>query len=803
MRTRLAILILSLTMTSVGQTPRPSSTDEFQNQVLPVLSKTCMSCHNDRLQTAGLSFEPLRDAATAAQKPELWLKVLDKLNAGAMPPRPMAPLSASELAAVTEWIRKLPAAAAGRTETADPGRVTARRLNRTEYNNTIRDLLGVSLRPADEFPIDDSGYGFDNIGDVLSVSPLLMEKYWNAAHAVSRAAVFGEPVPQQPTLLVKLMSKKVQDGLPARGNVTPFSLRGAIYSTFHAPVDAEYEFRIRYQNFRSNETGVKEERPPAGQRPSPEEARRIREEYLRVAAPPIEMRFTVDDRTVFSYIVEGMADYDYARGENIVRVRLGAGDHPVRFSFPEYANVTDPRKQLNPDGRRKLYIDYVDVVGPFVTTPAHPPGFKRIFICGEPGRYPTACARQIVTRLMTRAYRRPVTEQEVNKILSLVNQVQKRDSFEEAIRVAIEAVLLSPNFLFRIERDPPGASSAFGAGSYSINDHELASRLSYFLWSSMPDDDLLAAAEQKRLRTTEGLNAEIRRMLADPKANALVENFGEQWLNLRLMDRTKPDAEKFKAVDDELLEAMRHETRLFIRTIFQENRSILDFIDGRFTFVNGPLARYYGIRGIDGEQFQRVELDGEQRSGIVTHASILGISSYATRTSPVLRGKWILDTLLGVPPPPPPDGIPPLVEKDLGTAASMRQRLEQHRADPSCAACHNSMDPIGFGLENYDASGAWRIKDGNFDIDSSGTLPDGRSFSGAKELKQVLKTDSALFARNFTEKLLTYALGRGLERSDRAVVDEVAREIARDGYRFVTLVSQIVNSRPFRMRTRV
>jgi len=797
MRQCLAVLLLSAAITSVGQTPRPFVSDEFQSQVLPVLSKTCMSCHNDRLLTAGLSFESFRDAGSAAQKPELWLKVLDKLNAGQMPPRPMTPLTAADAAAVTNWIRKV-----SKTDAtpSDPGRVTARRLNRTEYNNTIRDLLGVSLRPSDEFPIDDSGYGFDNIGDVLSVSPLLMEKYLKAAQTVSRAAVFGEAVPDQPTLIVKLMSKKVQDDLPARGNVTPFSLRGAIYSTFHAPVDAEYEFRIRYQNFRSNETGAKEEvRPQGAPRPSPEEARRIREEYLRVAAPPIEMRFTVDDKPVFSYVVEGMADYDYARGENIVRVELAAGDHAVRFSFPDYANVADPRKQLNPDGRRKLYIDYVDVVGPFMTATPRPPGFSRIFSCGAPGNYTETCARRIVTRLMTRAYRRPVTEEEINKLVGLVNQVRKRDSFETAIRVAIEAVLLSPHFLFRIERDPP--NTAAGA-SYPINDYELASRLSYFLWSSMPDDDLLAAAEQKQLRNPNTLNAHIRRMLADPKAAALVENFGEQWLNLRLMDRTKPDAEKFKSVDDELLEAMRRETRLFIDAVLRENRSILDFIDGRFTFVNGPLARYYGIKGVDGEQFQRVTLDGEQRSGIVTHASILSISSYATRTSPVLRGKWILDTLLGVPPPPPPDGIPSLVEHDLGTAASMRQRLEQHRADPSCAACHNSMDPIGFGLENYDASGAWRAKDGNFDIDSSGTLPDGRSFSGAKELKQVLKADAAMFARNFAEKLLTYALGRGLERSDRSVVEEIAREVARDDYRFVTLVNQIVNSRPFRMRTR-
>jgi PAS domain-containing protein len=784
------------------------------------LSKTCVTCHSDRARTAGLSFEPFRDVASASSAPEVWQKVLDKLNAGQMPPSPAAPLSRSDLAAVTGWIRKLPGISEGHAVDAamQPGRVTARRLNRTEYNNTIRDLLDVSLRPADEFPVDDSGYGFDNNGDVLSFSPLLMEKYINAARVVSRAAVFGEPLPERPTLLVKLQSKKVQDDLQARGDVTPYSLRGAVYATFHAPVEAEYEFRIRYQNFRGRETVVQDDGPARGRRdvsgapaqPAPPvptgparaagtTRRYANDEQNRLGAPPVEMKLNVDGKPVFSYVVEGNSDYNYARGENIVRVKLTAGDHSIRGSFPEYANLADARKQLNLDGRRKLYIDHIAIVGPFAVSSTRPPGYKKIFVCGEPGSYSAQCARQIVSNLLTRAYRRPATEDEIGKLLDLVAQIQKRDSFEEAIRFVIEGVLLSPSFLFRIERD---ASARSGSNTYEIDDYELASRLSYFLWSSMPDDDLFRAAQQKRLRDSEGLAAQVQRMLADPKSAALVDNFGEQWLNLRLMDRTKPDAEKFSRVDDELLEAMRQETRLFMNAVFRENRSVLDFIDGRFTYVNGPLARYYGIEGIEGEQFQRVELDGEQRSGIVTQASILSISSYATRTSPVLRGKWVLDNLLGTPPPPPPDVTPPLVETDIGTAASMRQRLEQHRANPSCAACHNSMDPIGFGLETYDAAGAWRTKDGNFDIDSSGTLPDGRSFAGARGLKEVLKADARLFARNFTGKLLTFALGRGLERSDRATVDQILGQCANDNFRFVTLVIQIVNSRPFRMRAR-
>jgi hypothetical protein len=764
---------------------------------LPVLTKSCVGCHNDRAQTGGLSFETFRDATTASQKPELWQKVLDKLNAGQMPPRPAAALSDRELTAVTGWIRSLSSNVA-----LGPGRVTARRLNRAEYNNTVRDLLGVTLRPADEFPIDDSGYGFDNNGDVLSISPLLMEKYLKAARTMSRAAIYGESYPEKPTLLVKLMSKKVQDDAPARGNVTPFALRGAMYASFHAPVEAEYEFRIRYQNFRGTETVVQDDGPRGGQRtqgaqPAAATPRISRDEQNRLAAPPVELRSTVDGKTVFSEKIEGNADYNYARGESVARVRMTAGDHEVRFSFPEYANVPDARKQLNPDGRRKLYVDIVDIVGPFVSGTPRPPGFNKIFICGTPGtRYSSGCTYQIVSNLLLRAYRRPPVNAEINKMMDLIAQVQKRDSFEEAIRVVTEAVLISPNFLFRIERD----AGRIVNGARELNEYELASRLSYFLWSSMPDDELFKAAEQGRLRRPESLTAQVQRMLADSKAFALVENFGEQWLNLRLMDRTKPDAAKFTSVDDELLEDMRQETRLFMSAVFNENRSILDFIDGRFTFLNGPLARYYGISGIDGESFRRVELDGEQRSGIVTQASILSISSYANRTSPVLRGKWVLDTLLGAAPPPPPDGIPPLGEKDLGTAASTRQRLEQHRADPSCAACHNAMDPIGFGLENYDAAGQWRTKDGNFEIDNSGTLPNGRSFVGAKALKETLKADAGLFAQNFTERLLTYAIGRGVERADRPVVDQITSELAKNNYRFATLVNQIVNSSPFRMR---
>ncbi|MCM3880873.1 MAG: DUF1592 domain-containing protein [Vicinamibacterales bacterium] len=837
--------------TLVGQGLQQTPVDAYQQTVVPVLQKNCFSCHSDRQHAGSLSLEALREPAAALEHQDVWVKVLDKLKAGTMPPRTMPPLSASDSAAVVGWIERLRGIGPGSTDapasigsSIDPGRVTARRLNRTEYNNTIRDLLGVTLRPADEFPVDDSGYGFDNIGDVLSMSPMLMEKYMAAARNVSKAAVFGEAYPAKPTLLQRFLPKKIQDDLQASGNVTPFSARGALYATYHAPVDAEYEFRFRYQNFRGGEQVTTTDGPgrgaggargagsadappaPAGAppsagapqgrggrgrggfvpRPITDEERRARYERARTAAPPEPLVFTIDGQQVYSYVVQGTTDYEYARGESVVRVKLSAGDHTLRASFPGLANIADVRTQFNPDGRRKLYLEYLDVMGPHSPSADHPASFAKIFVCAPQanGRYSTDCARKIIDTFATRAYRRPATQQEVQKLMSLVAQVQKRDSFEEGVRVAVQAVLTSPNFLFRIERDPAptvtSTSPAAPKGVYPLNDYELASRLSYFLWSTMPDAALFEMAAQKRLHDPAVMRAQVERMLKDPKSASLAQNFGEQWLNLRLMDRKKPDAGKFPIVDDELLDAMRQETLMFVKTVIGEDRSILDFIDGKFTFVNGPLARYYGIPGVDGEQLRRVDLDGVQRSGVVTQGSILSISSYATRTSPVLRGKWVLDTLLGAAPPPPPDNIPALVETDLGTAASLRQRLEQHRKDPSCAACHNSMDPIGFGLDNYDAAGAWREKDGNFAVDTSGTLPDGRSFTGARELKQILRSQSDAFAQNFTEKLLTFALGRGLERSDRSNVGQISGTLAGSNYKFSTLVTSIVSSPAFQMR---
>lgn len=804
---------------------------EFQKTVLPVLSQQCFACHSDSLQTAGLSLEAFHDGKAAIARPNVWRAVREKLNGKLMPPPPVPGLSAEETAAVVGWIDST----FGKVETPvvssapDPGRVTARRLNRIEYNHTIRDLLGVTIHPADEFPVDNQGYGFDNIGDVLSLSPMLMEKFVAAAHAVAKAAIYGEPYEKTPSLLGHYLTKSIQDDAPASGNTLPYSMRGSLDATIHFPVEADYELQFRTQNRRGREANI-DDVPPAGApggrggrggrggagapgaaganggrgrggagpgrgaAPTPEQLAAAKEAN-RKAFPPVDMVATLDGKEVMRDVMEGNENYAYDHGAVVGRVHVTAGDHLIHASFPSNADLATPRGNIEADGRRVLTVDGVDVIGPYNPSPAHPTSYDRIFICKTRD---AACARKIVENLATRAFRRPVTEAETQKLLKLTALVrQQGDSFEEGIRVVLQSILISPNFLFRVEHDP-----APGQGVYQLNDYELATRLSYFLWSSMPDEELRRVAGQHKLKEPIQLNAQIQRMLADPKSSNLVNDFAVQWLDLRALDRKKPDPAVFPTVDDELLAAMRQETLLFMEEIVREDRSVLDVIDGRFTYVNGPLARYYGIPGVNGEKFQRVELDGTQRAGILTQASILTLSSYATRTSPVIRGKWVLENLLGAAPPPPPPNVPALDVQNLGTDASVRERLEQHRANPACAVCHKQMDPIGFGLENYNAAGGWRTKEGRFDIDSSGTLPDGRTFHGSSGLREVLRSQADAFTRNLAEKLFTFALGRGAEPSDQTAIEQIAHDAAAHDYRFSALVNAIVNSSQFQTRSK-
>jgi hypothetical protein len=525
-----------------------------------------------------------------------------------------------------------------------------------------------------------------------------------------------------------------------------------------------------------------------------DEEKKARLEADRKAAPPIEFDVEIDGKKVFTDSVEGDEAYAYSRGPTVAKVHVTAGDHTIRAYFPDHANMEDPRSNLNPrDGRRRLAAEFVEIVGPYDPSAAKPPSYKKIFVCED---HSAACARKIVESLERRGYRRPPAEAETQRLLKLVAMVRKQgDSFDEGIRIALQAILVSPEFLFRIEKDP-----ATGGGAYRIGDYELASRLSYFIWSSMPDEELLQLADRHQLGRQAVLEAQVKRMLRDEKAVNLVDDFAAQWLDLRALDRKKPDAVKFPMLDDEILGAMRRETLLFVGEILRDDRNLLELVNGKFTYLNGPLARYYGIRGVDGYEFRRVPLEGTERGGILTQGSILTLTSYATRTSPVIRGKWVLDNLLGAAPPPPPPDVPALEATNPGKEISVRARLEQHRANPACAVCHKQMDPIGFGLENFDAAGAFRTKEGKFDVDSSGTLPDGRTFTGANGLRDILMSQSEAFTRNLTAKMLTFALGRGLEKSDGATVDEINRRLNANGNRLSVLVTAIAESEPFQMR---
>lgn len=796
------IILFAFVVTLEGQTLSGNGADsEFRNAIQPVLSKHCYSCHNEKAPMAKLNLVAAREGVADAQ---VWDKVREKLSSGKMPPPGQPALSETELAAVVKWIDSIVKPAAARSQ---PGRVMARRLNRVEYNNTIRDLLGVSVRPADEFPVDDSGYGFDNIADVLTVSPMLMEKYMAAANRVSRLAVYGETIPDKPTRLVRLLNRRSPDANDVLssgnyGSYLPYSMRGAMYGTWTFPVDAEYEFRLRIANFRpdtpTNQTPAeRRNRRGSSVEVTPEELR-AREEQARQAAPPRKLILTLDGMPILTDVVEGGTTFGYSRGEFTARTRVKAGMRFLRASYPELADLDDPRRNINPDKRRALFVDYLEIVGPFNPSNKPSESYQRIFQCAHAkDQHSAQCGRKILSNLMRKAYRRPVTTAEIDAKLRLVTLAQKEgDSFEEGIRLALEAILASPDFLFRIERDPKTNVEA----AHLVNDYDLASRLSYFLWSSMPDDELSRAADAKSLHSSGALAAQTRRMLADTRASNLVENFAAQWLQLRNLGRTKPDPRRFPTFDDELLDAMKRETSLFVETVIREDRSILDFINGPFTFVNGPLARHYGIAGVDGEEFRRVELDGEKRSGLLTQGAILTVSSYPTRTSPPVRGKWVLENFLGAPPPPPPPDVPVLDESQNAATMSLRERMEKHRKDPTCAACHSLMDPIGFGLESYDAVGAWRTHDGQARIDTSGVLPDGKSFQGAKDLKSILRGQSEAFTRNLAEKLLTFALGRGLESYDKDTVEQIVQHTKRNGYRFSALVLGVVNSKPFQMR---
>jgi hypothetical protein len=762
----LLFLIPALGYPAAGQAVQSQS---FSGTVEPFMKKNCFMCHNSNVKQGELDLQSHSSPEKALKDRDVWELVVQKLRTGEMPPKPLPRPKTEDIARVTEWIESEYERLDRNTE-ADPGRVTARRLNRYEYNNTVRDLVGRDLRPADDFPADDSGYGFDNIGDVLSLSPVLMEKYMLAAGKISRQAIVAEPPVFKPTrTLLKAeslgMGEYLKVGALPEGAAGPMPAKTSLHVRHSVPAEGDYDLRI----------GI------GGTRPK--------------GSPVVKVGLWIDGSLFKTFEVD--PDPEVKRRFEY-RVHFEAGEHAIGAAFMEgeYDRASNPI----PARSRYLALDSFEITGPYdAVTPPLPASHRKIVSCGhELNAHQPSCARTIVSDLARRGFRRPPTQTELDRLLGLVQMAQDDgDTFEQGIRVALQAILVSPHFLFRIEldKDPLNPDA-----EHPVSDFELASRLSYFLWSSMPDDELLQLAGQGRLRKPGVLDAQVRRMMRDPKAKGLAENFAGQWLQLRNLDELKPDPERFPAFDEELRLAMKRETELFFESVMKQDKSILDFLDGKYTFLNERLALHYGIPGVEGEEFRRVALTTDQRSGVLTQASVLAVSSYPTRTSPVIRGKWILENFLNAPPPPPPDNVPALDEEAVGNKGSLRQQLEQHRANPVCASCHSRMDPLGFGLENYDAIGAWRTKDGQFPIDAAGTLPNGKSFSKPSELKAILRAEKDEFAKCLTEKMLTYALGRGLERYDRPAIQSISRDLAAKGYRFSALVTGIVNSMPFQMR---
>ncbi|MBL8213523.1 MAG: DUF1592 domain-containing protein [Bryobacterales bacterium] len=721
-----------------------ADTSGYQKLVQPYVAKHCSTCHNAKAKVAGLDLDRTADSITADQ--DVWEKVARKIKTGEMPPKGLPVPPSADSAAVTAWIDKEFARYDKARGQHDPGRVTARRLNRVEYNNTIRDLTGLDLHPADAFPVDDSGYGFDNIGDVLSLSPALMEKYMTAAERVARASIaiprtFRETSDRYRSDRVK------QVGPP-----------GSIDVSHNFPIEGDYTIRIAIAGKRIEEA-----------------------DGLFVSA-------LVDGREMQRF--DGVNPPNKPRMRDLT-IRPPAGTHRIRVQF------------TNADGRpvsedKGVLIEYLDIRGP--KNPgafAPPPSHKLILVCGEwPGKYSDACLRQIVETFARRAFRRPVTTAEVDTLFGYVTKAKADgEPPERALRLAMQAVLVSPHFLFRVERD---AKPTDTKAVHRINEFELASRLSYFLWSSMPDEELYNLAAKGRLRRN--LEPQVRRMVADRKFAAFTENFVGQWLGLRNLDEAKPAKEKFPQFDNELREAMKMETQLFFENVVREDRSLAEFLDANYTFLNERLAKHYGIAGVSGPEFRKVTLTTSQRGGLVTMASVLTVSSYPNRTSPVIRGKYLLENFLNSPPPAPPPNVPSLEESAGGMKGTLRQQLEKHRTNAICASCHTRMDPLGFGLENYDAVGTWRETDDGFPIDASGTMPGGRAFQGPGELKSLLKNSQSDFAQCMAEKMMIYALGRGLEKQDRTFVRQVVSRVAADNYRFMRLVMEIVNSAPFQLR---
>jgi cytochrome c551/c552 len=743
----------------------PLGNAQSQPAPKPLLQRYCVGCHNNQSKIAGVSVQGL-DPANVSDKGELLERVLRKVKTGQMPPAGMPrPAAAATRQFTTSLEQALDAESAAHP---NPGRPAIHRLNRAEYSNAVRDLIDLDIHAGSLLPVDDSGYGFDNIGDVLSISPALLDRYLSVGRKISRLAM-GDPTikPVEETFEPR-RGPRANAPVPSRlewvSDDLPFNSAGGVSAHYHFPVDAEYVLRVSF-----------------GDPNSPSRTNAIELRMLIKAGPrTVAVTFPRESiRPEFSLI----ANHPPEPASVAIDIRLD-GASLKRTTTPGFAGAL-PR------------IANLSVAGPYnVSGPGDTPSRRKILIC-----HPTApseetgCATRILTQLSRHAYRRPVTDSDVQPLIAFYQRARGEGSFEYGIQKAVEAILVSPDFLFRVESDGGAGSSA-----HSVRGIELASRLSFFLWSSIPDDELLNLGD--RLCNPEILKQQVARMLDDPKSSALVSNFAGQWLFIRNLATVRPDPAIFADFDESLRWSMQRETELFFESVIRENRSALDLLTANYTFLNERLAKHYGIPDIYGSQFRRVALTDPNRGGLLGQASLLTVTSPPNRTSVVQRGKWVLENLLGAPPPPPPPDVPSL---DATTSANhsltLRAALEQHRASPSCSGCHAVMDPIGFALENYNGIGQWRTKDGASEIDASGKLPDGTAFVGPSGLKKAMTTSKREeFAATVVEKLLTYALGRGLEYYDQPTVRSILRQTEPGGYRMQDLMQAVVMSTPFQMR---
>ena len=732
-----------------GRQPPP----EYHAEVEPILRQFCYDCHGDGAEKGGIALDSHSTLAILEADRPLWRRVLENMENGVMPP-PDSPQPSLEQAAVIErWIDEV--VFHHNCDEPDPGRVTIRRLNREEYNNTIRDLTGVRFRPADDFPADDSGYGFDNIGDVLSLSPVLLEKYLKAAKQVLDVALPLEPnLGDARKLTAGQLEQRGSGG--HRGDARALIASGEIWGYFDVKEEGEYRFRFSAHGDQAGDERVRVEL-------------RLGDRMVkRIEVPQTENS-------------PGTFEHEF---------RLSPGRHRLATRFiNDYYN---PQKRED----RNYYVNWMELAGPVKERPST--RFQRETFAEEVTQAKRdEVGRKTVKNFAYKAFRRPVEDEEVDRLMKFVDlALENGDTYEAGIKLAFQAALVSPHFLFRgeMQPDPDDKESV-----HEIDEHALASRLSYFLWSSMPDGQLMRLADRGKLR--ENLPEQIERMLDDSRSVALAKNFAGQWLQLRDLELVQPNDELFKGYDEELKVAMRTESELLFDRIQREDRSILEFVTADYSHVNERLAQHYGLSGVTGDEFREVSLRATKRRGILSHASVLTITSHPDRTSPVKRGQWVLNNILGTPPPPAPDDVPTLEDAGRKLTGSLRQQLEQHRENKVCASCHKLMDPIGFGLENFDAIGRWRDGDEGDAIDASGVLTTGDAFDGPLELSEILAgSRRELFVRNLTRTMLTYALGRGLEYYDKCAVKKIVRRVEDNDHRFSELVAGIVDSVPFQMR---